>query len=106
MNVSRVYGILGYDALCGRDVPISVIVKITAQCVRFHVPEYRELLYLSHDPKVTSCGQGKERYGSIKDETFLISKAKARFELEVNPKPNIKYHYLIINYVQSICVLQ
>lgn len=44
VNVRRVYGILGYDALCGRDVPISVIVKTTAQCVRCHVPEYRELL--------------------------------------------------------------
>lgn len=44
VNVRRVYEILGYDALCGRDVPMSVIIKITAQCVRCHVPEYRDLL--------------------------------------------------------------
>jgi len=44
VNVRRVYGILGYDALCGRDVPMSVIVKTTAQYVWRHVPEYRELL--------------------------------------------------------------
>jgi len=38
VNVRRVYGILGYDVLCGRDIPISVIVKTTAQCVWCHVP--------------------------------------------------------------------
>jgi hypothetical protein len=44
MNVRRVYGILGYDALCGRDFLMSVVVKTTAQCVRCHVPEYRDQL--------------------------------------------------------------
>ena len=43
VNVSRVYGILGYDAVCGRDIPMSVIVKTAAQCVWCHVPEYRDL---------------------------------------------------------------
>lgn len=43
VNVRRVYGILVYDAVCGRDVPMSVIVKTTAQCVRCHVPDYRDL---------------------------------------------------------------
>jgi hypothetical protein len=62
--------------------------------------------YLSQGPKVTSCGQGKEHYGSIKGETFMISKATASFQLQINPMPNIKYHYLIIIYGQSICVLQ
>jgi hypothetical protein len=44
VNVRRAYGILGYDALSGRDVPMSVIVKTTAQCVPCHVPEYSDLL--------------------------------------------------------------
>ena len=62
--------------------------------------------YLSQGKRVTSCGQGKENYGSIKDETFMISKVTASFQLQINPMPNIKYHYLIINYGQSISVLQ
>jgi hypothetical protein len=47
---------------------------------------------------VMSYGQGKEHSGSIEDETFMVSKATVSFELQINPVPNIKYHYLFINY--------
>ena len=47
---------------------------------------------------VMSCGQGKEHSVSITDETFMISKATFSFQLQINPIPYIKYHYLIINY--------
>jgi hypothetical protein len=52
---------------------------------------------------VMSCGRGKEHSVSIKDETFVISKATVSFQLQINPMPNIKYHYLIINYELYFC---
>jgi hypothetical protein len=94
--ISRVYGILGHGAVCGRDVPMSVIVKTTAQCVRCHLPEYRDL-------HLSLSGSSGDVLWTRKGTPCIpkccnIYDQQSNRQFPIKNQPNAEYQISLLNY--------